>query len=190
MTALLRPRALAPLAPLAPLALLALAALAGCDGDDAGSAAGATPAGAAPAGVEPPPAGVEPPPAGMNAGATPPPAGVEPPPAGMDAGATAPAGACTNAADAARFASLGEAGVDQGISGCIGSCLVPGPACGMCIQTATGFTAECTACFSDIVACTVMNCVANCINPADPACETCRVDNCGAAFEACAGLPL
>ena len=99
-------------------------------------------------------------------------------------------GACTNPNDLARFEALGETGLGEAIEGCLGDCFVPGSeSCGTCLEGATGFSTECSACFQTITECTVLNCVAQCaVGPESDGCTQCRADNCNAAFVECAGV--
>ena len=69
-------------------------------------------------------------------------------------------------------------------------CFVPGsPGCGTCLEGATGFSTDCTACFVEITECTVLNCVGQCaVDSGSAECAQCRADNCNANFITCAGV--
>jgi hypothetical protein len=108
---------------------------------------------------------------------------------GETAGVEIGEGACTNPADLAQFETLGEAGLEEAIGGCVAMCFIPdSPGCGTCISGATGLSEACTACFVEVTECTVASCVAQCINPASPECAQCREDNCNEAFTMCSGV--
>ncbi|MEZ4471729.1 MAG: hypothetical protein R3F60_13210 [bacterium] len=57
-----------------------------------------------------------------------------------------------------------------------------------CVQRAAGLTDACASCFGDVLACTLMNCALQCINPNNPDCRVCQQQHCLPAFEACAGV--
>ena len=101
-------------------------------------------------------------------------------------------GECTNSEDNAQLLSLGDAGLNEQIQSCVfSSCLVErGEMCTSCLANGTGLSAGCVDCFVDIVDCTITQCVGQCIDPSSQACADCRANNCGPAFESCAGIPL
>ena len=57
-----------------------------------------------------------------------------------------------------------------------------------CVQEQAGFSTDCSACFGDISACTLANCIGSIANP--DALNACIAENCDEAFAACAGISL
>ena len=62
------------------------------------------------------------------------------------------------------------------------------PATKTCIKDSTGLSDACVTCFDDTVACTVANCISDCIGGQTPACDACMEANCMPAFQTCSGL--
>lgn len=60
-----------------------------------------------------------------------------------------------------------------------------------CILEELDMSSECATCYAETVACTVMKCLAECVNdPEADACKVCQVEKgCRAAFNECSGLP-
>ncbi len=60
-----------------------------------------------------------------------------------------------------------------------------------CLLDKLDMSSSCAQCYVDTVACTVMKCLAECINdPEADECKQCQVDQgCRAAFNECSGLP-
>jgi hypothetical protein len=52
----------------------------------------------------------------------------------------------------------------------------------------TGLSEGCAACFGGAVACTIANCIGQCLDAASAACAECRALNCNDDFRACAGI--
>lgn len=101
------------------------------------------------------------------------------------ADASASKGACDNTADLSALASSDPS---KTISGCVTSCISPGPGCNSCLSKGLGTSAPCTGCFAGIVDCTIKNCALNCISPTSKACTDCQNQKCFPAFVACAGV--
>ena len=100
-----------------------------------------------------------------------------------------PDGACTNESDYSQLDTLGEAGLTTAIEGCIASCFVPdSPGCQTCVEGATNLSMGCSACFVDIIECTVTNCSLQCLSPSSPECADCRETNCFEPFIDCSGV--
>jgi len=132
-------------------------------------------------GGEPGPIGGQPTPGGEPGpiGGEPGPVGGEPVPVG---------GACTNAADQQALADAADA-LQDAIGGCVFSCLGQPQVCvEECVQETAAISDGCAVCFGTLVTCTVMNCAAQCFDPAGAACAECRATNCNAAFVECAGI--
>jgi len=107
---------------------------------------------------------------------------------GVDAG---PAnGACVNDADQDTLADVAGT-IESAVGNCAFQCIAdpaPGTCAGACVATATGLSAACANCFGGAVACTIANCIAQCIDAASQACADCRAANCNEDFRACAGI--
>ncbi len=60
-----------------------------------------------------------------------------------------------------------------------------------CILEKLDMSSECAKCYADTVACTITNCLGECISdPEADKCKQCQVDKgCRAAFDECSGLP-
>jgi hypothetical protein len=104
--------------------------------------------------------------------------------------ATPSAGACDNAADLAAFETAGA--IDGHVSACVSQCLTSGQLNATCysgcVQQRTGLSAPCSACFGQVMQCTVTNCALRCLNPASADCTACRDEKCTPAFTECAGV--
>jgi hypothetical protein len=59
-----------------------------------------------------------------------------------------------------------------------------------CVIDATGLTAGCAGCYTGIIGCTFVNCLALCAaDPSSEACTTCQTENgCYDVFYECTGL--
>jgi hypothetical protein len=59
-----------------------------------------------------------------------------------------------------------------------------------CIQSGTGLSTPCTACFDTYVLCAEQHCINQCISSTQTAaCVQCRQQFCDGQFLACSGLP-
>jgi len=60
-----------------------------------------------------------------------------------------------------------------------------------CLLEELDMSSDCAQCYVDTVACTVMECLGECVSdPEADACKQCQVDKgCRAAFDECSGLP-
>ncbi len=99
-------------------------------------------------------------------------------------------GVCQNPMDC-PFVVDGTARITAGTcgQGCLGSA---DDNCSRdCILDMLDMSSDCSKCYADTVACTIMNCLAECVNdPEAAACKQCQVDQgCRAAFNECSGLP-
>jgi hypothetical protein len=102
--------------------------------------------------------------------------------------ADASAGACDNGTDSATFASI-QSTLEAKIQTCAFECLGQGATCAAtCVQRETALSAACSACFGEVIACTITNCALQCLDANSQGCTTCRDTNCTPAFEACAGI--
>lgn len=100
----------------------------------------------------------------------------------------ASAGACDNTGDFNTLAGL-QSTLESKIQTCAFSCLGQGAACAAtCIERETALSTGCSACFGEIIACTISNCALQCLDASSQGCTTCRDTNCTPAFEACAGI--
>lgn len=98
------------------------------------------------------------------------------------------AGACDNQTDFDTLASV-QSTLESKIQTCAFSCLGQGASCAAtCIERETDLSTACSACFGEIIACTITNCALQCIDASSQGCTTCRDTNCTPAFEACAGI--
>lgn len=98
------------------------------------------------------------------------------------------AGACDNNTDFTTLAGL-QSTLESKIQTCAFSCLGQGAACAAtCIERETSLSTGCSACFGEIIACTISNCALQCLDASSQGCTTCRDTNCTPAFEACAGI--
>lgn len=98
------------------------------------------------------------------------------------------AGACDNQTDFDTLASV-QSTLESKIQTCAFSCLGQGASCAAtCIERETDLSTACSACFGEIIACTITNCALQCIDASSQNCTTCRDTNCTPAFEACAGI--
>jgi hypothetical protein len=99
-------------------------------------------------------------------------------------------GACDNAEDLPRFTDA--ATIEGHVSACVTQCLTSGQLNATCysgcMQTRAGFSAGCSACFGEVMQCTVANCALQCIDASSAGCTTCRDTKCTPAFETCAGV--
>ena len=99
-----------------------------------------------------------------------------------------PAGACDNQGDFDTLASL-QSTLESKIQTCAFSCLGQGASCAAtCIENETELSTACSACFGEVISCTITNCALQCIDANSAGCTTCRDTNCTPAFEACAGI--
>jgi hypothetical protein len=96
---------------------------------------------------------------------------------------------CQNEQDC-PFVIDGTARVTAGTcgQGCLGkeeSCAVE------CITAELAMSQECATCYAQTVACTVQNCLSECLADTEAEkCKVCQVDSgCRAAFNDCSGLP-
>lgn len=100
----------------------------------------------------------------------------------------ASAGACDNTGDFNTLAGL-QSTLESKIQTCAFSCLGQGASCAAtCIERETSLSTGCSACFGEIIACTITNCALQCLDASSQGCTTCRDTNCTPAFEACAGI--
>jgi hypothetical protein len=99
---------------------------------------------------------------------------------GQDAGP-----ACTNAADEAVTMSPAFATAPRD---CGFNCFsMPDSSCAKdCIQK-TGLSSACATCWGDTINCGAKNCLAQCIDSTNPACDACTMQYCAPAFHACSG---
>ena len=98
------------------------------------------------------------------------------------------AGACDNQGDFDTLAGL-QSTLESKIQTCAFSCLGQGASCAAtCIENETELSTACSACFGEVIACTISNCALQCIDASSAGCTTCRDTNCTPAFEACAGI--
>lgn len=97
-------------------------------------------------------------------------------------------GACVGAMDYAIITTTD--GLADKMSGCAFSCFSSSdPDCRTnCVQTETGLSDACSACFGENIACTVASCALQCISPDSPGCASCQATNCAPAFADCAGI--
>ncbi len=99
-------------------------------------------------------------------------------------------GACDNAEDLPRFTDA--ATIEGHVSGCVTQCLTSGQLNATCysgcMQTRAGFSAGCSACFGEVMQCTVTNCALQCFDASSAGCTSCRDTKCTPAFETCAGV--
>jgi len=60
-----------------------------------------------------------------------------------------------------------------------------------CILADLGMTSDCATCYADFVACTIKECLGQCLaDPNATTCTDCQVDKgCRGAFDTCSGLP-
>jgi hypothetical protein len=99
-------------------------------------------------------------------------------------------GACTNADDQNVLAA-NAAALATSAGNCAFMCIAdPNQAtcAANCVQNAVPLSADCAGCFGEIIACTLANCIAQCIDPMGQACADCRATNCEAGFVECAGI--
>jgi len=107
--------------------------------------------------------------------------------------ATAPSGQCAMPGDLDLICTAGVA-TRAGICG-QGCASMPSgmvqPCVSTCIRGGIPLGVACADCYGASVACTVQNCLAQClVNPAAPVCVECQVTKgCTGAFFACTGLP-
>ncbi|MFT3924664.1 MAG: hypothetical protein QM778_19140 [Myxococcales bacterium] len=104
-----------------------------------------------------------------------------------------PGGACTSlqeldlVCDGAIQASVGRCN-EQSLSDSAGFGLVKD--CVLGDPKVDGASDACVDCYLSANQCTLLNCLAACLVPvSSTACNQCRIDNCGAAFSTCSGLP-
>lgn len=160
------------------LSTLSVGACGGDDDDDASNTGGSSSAGTTSEAGEP----------GMPSGGAP-----------ESGGGGAPTGnvgcdpeeatTCQNEIDC-PFVVDGTARMTAGVcgQGCLGkeeSCAVD------CITDELDMSSECATCYAQTVACTVENCLSDCLNdPEADKCKACQVESgCRAAFNECSGLP-
>lgn len=108
----------------------------------------------------------------------------------LDAGPGPAVGACVNAADQETLAASVET-LESAVGTCAFQCIAdpaPGTCAGACVSMATGLSEGCAACFGGAVACTIANCIGQCLDAASQACADCRATNCNDDFSACAGI--
>lgn len=166
------------------LALVSVAALgiAGCSGDDDDDTTGG--AGKASTGGEPGSTGGEPGSTGGEPGST---GGA---PSDNVACDETQDGVCQNPTDC-PFVVDGRARIAAGTcgKGCLAS---SDENCAHdCLLEELAMSSECAQCYVDTVSCTVMKCLADCVNdPEADVCKQCQVEQgCRAAFNECSGLP-
>lgn len=105
---------------------------------------------------------------------------------GTDAAADATADTPTD--DTATGAGEPDDGGDMGACEVTDSSVFTtcsGTGFGACITAAAGLPAGCTACFDSIMTCIGAQCSTECADQASDACNTCREDKCGPAFDTC-----
>jgi hypothetical protein len=124
---------------------------------------------------------------------------------GGAAGSSAPAVTCTPAAGGAGGAGAGaclntaDCPIVEG-----GTARTAAQSCGLgcmsdadpetcsanCVASETGLSTECATCYSDLVGCTMQNCLADCAaDPAAAACTDCQMTSgCRTTFDECSGL--
>ncbi len=98
-------------------------------------------------------------------------------------------GACEGGSDASILISEGD-GVYDVATGCAMDCMGGDSAmCASdCISGSTGLSAGCSACFGDLIQCSIDHCMAQCMSdPGDEACQMCQQDYCIWPFCECAG---
>ena len=99
----------------------------------------------------------------------------------------APSGACTNAADQAVMDAVDVTGLAQA---CGLNCLGQTQDCAInCVVDDTGLSEACAQCYSEIITCSVINCLNECVSdPASEVCTECQGEFCTEDFYACTGL--
>ena len=99
----------------------------------------------------------------------------------------APSGACTNAADQAVMDAVDVTGLAQA---CGLNCLGQTQDCAInCVVDDTGLSEACAQCYSEIITCSVVNCLNECVSdPASEVCADCQAVFCTEDFYACTGL--
>jgi len=105
---------------------------------------------------------------------------------GGDGGTGGATGACDNAADTAIIC---ESTFPADVTACGTEFFGEGSeAISVCVAENTGVSGECATCFGDTTECTIDNCLTDCaVDQTSQACTDCREENCGPAFNACAG---
>ena len=58
-----------------------------------------------------------------------------------------------------------------------------------CIMGKEGYSADCSACFGDLGACTEKHCLSKCIGGASKACADCQDEYCVTPWVNCTGIP-
>jgi len=97
-------------------------------------------------------------------------------------------GACNNDSDLALLMENDPSGTMQQ---CGMSCIGAGGDCILdCIKEGTEFSDDCAVCFAGVTTCIMANCITQCAGGDSTACDTCRIENCGPAFETCSGIPI
>lgn len=115
-----------------------------------------------------------------------PPVDAGPGPGDVDAGPLA--NACNNEADIAALDTHQDPGAASQ-SCAIGCVTNQDPLCEQtCVEDNIGVSTGCAACFADMIACTLDNCLLQCAAGASPTCNTCQENNCFPGFVACAGI--
>lgn len=108
--------------------------------------------------------------------------------AGYLAEARSSGGACQNADDQAVFDAVN---VDAEVETCQLQCAFEaeiGFCTAVCLTAATGLSGACAACYGQLTACNLSNCLDACLNQGASACEWCRIVNCGETFATCTGF--
>jgi hypothetical protein len=97
-------------------------------------------------------------------------------------------GACEGAMDYTIITTTDD--LAGKMSGCAFSCFSSSdPDCQTnCVQTETGLSEPCSACFGENISCTVSSCALQCISPDSAGCASCQATNCAPAFADCAGI--
>lgn len=103
--------------------------------------------------------------------------------------ATGGGAACTNPNDESVKASYDLVG--ESYTCFISTCgLNPSGCLAGCLNTSTGLSAACGACYEDGVECLMANCQSPCLSgPTTTECVTCRQQYCDPAFATCSGWP-
>lgn len=96
--------------------------------------------------------------------------------------------ACQNSTDLEIFDTMD---VDAEVESCVSSCAFDtdiGSCSAECVEAETGLSSTCASCYGTTAACTLDNCINDCMSPDSTACTSCRESYCTEAFNACTGF--
>ena len=101
-------------------------------------------------------------------------------------------GTCNNGADLAIIAA-NEDGISDAAKTCAMNCLGESDVVGCgapCVEDATGLSEQCSACYVGVIACSIGNCLGECVaDPYAEECLQCMEDmGCYSDFHSCSGL--